>query len=534
MPTTPVRFGACMDRCSLVLMRCVAIVIVVGWASRQLPAAEARPNVVIINADDLGYGDLGCYGATRVHTPNIDALATRGRRFTDAHSGSSVCSPSRYGLMTGTYPLRKNLWGPLPIRQGLTIDTSRPTLGSLFQKAGYATACIGKWHLGIGEKQPDWNGRLAPGPNACGFDFYFGIPSVNSGPPFVYVENEHVVGYEPGDPFAYGKKSVTRVFPEKGGYEALGGAEAAHRLYDDEHVGTTFADRAARWIKDRQADKPYFLYLATTNIHHPFTPAARFQGTSNCGAYGDFIHELDWVVGEVVDAVKQRGDLDNTFFILTSDNGGMLNHGGQAAWEAGHRINGSLLGFKFGIWEGGHRVPMIAAWPAHIPEGSTSDSLISQIDFLATFAALLKQPVDTGPDSINQLPEFMGTTDQRLRDELVVLANSPRHVAIRSRRWLYVPAQDEGGFDGTAWGDHTLGGAAALKYTGQRTSDVDAEGRIKGDAPAVQLYDLLADPSQNKNVASEHSDVVKAFQSRVDAYRQQIPTTPPLGWLSPY
>lgn len=491
------------------------------------------PNVILINADDLGYGDLSCYGATHLQTPNIDRLAQRGRRFTDAHSPSAVCSPSRYGLLTGTYPLRANIWGPLPFRHPLAIDPNQPTLASVFKQAGYDTACVGKWHLGFGIDKTDWNGKLSPGPNACGFDYYFGLPIVNSGPPFVYVENEQVVGYDPNDPFIYGKKSVTPVHPAKGGYNRIGGAEAAHRLYDDNTVGTTFANRAAQWIAQRPDDQPYFLYLATSNIHHPFTPAQQFVGTSEAGMYGDFIHELDWIVGQVVNAVKTRGDLDNTLIIFTSDNGGMLNVGGQQAWAKGHRLNGDLLGFKFGIWEGGHRIPMIAAWPGRIPEASTSDRLISQVDLLATFASLLEQQIDTGPDSIDQSPEFMGEADQPLRSELAVLCNSPKHLAIRTERWLYIPAQNEGGFRANNWGDHLLGGAAALKHTKQVNSDIDEEGKIKPTAPAVQLYDLRNDPSQKRNVANEYPEVTKQLQARVDHYRSLIPEIKPAGWIAP-
>lgn len=507
-------------------------------AGAQAPDPSTRPNVIIINADDLGYGDLSCYGATLINTPNIDALADRGRRFTDAHSASAVCSPSRYGLLTGAYPLRANLWGPVNFRHRLVIDPNQTTLGSLFQDAGYATACIGKWHLGIGEEQTDWNGTLAPGPNACGFDYYFGHAVVNSSSPYVYVENDGVVGYDPEDPFVYGQRSVTEEYPAKHGLDRIGGADAAHRLYRDHEVGTTLVERATQWIQERADDEPYLLYLATTNIHHPFTPAEPFVGTSGCGLYGDFVHELDWMVGEIVRAAEARGDLDNTLIIFMSDNGGMLNVGGQEAWEAGHRLNGPLLGFKFGIWEGGHRIPMIAAWPGRIPEGTTSDHLISQVDFLATFAVLLspwtgQATVSSALDSINQLPELFGETETPLRDQLVVLSNSQRHVSIRTQRWLYIPARNEGGFRARNWGDHTLGGAAALRFTDQINSDVDEEGNIRPDAPPAQLYDLIADPSQTRNIYEDHPDVVRTLQTQVDLYREQIGEGPPNGWAAP-
>ena len=497
-------------------------------------AQENRsPNVILINADDLGFGDLSCYGATHVKTPNIDALAERGRRFTDAHSASAVCSPSRYGLLTGQYPLRRNIWGPVHFRHPLVIEKGTPTLGSMFQGAGYDTACVGKWHLGVGEKQTDWNGKLAPGPNARGFDYYFGHAVVNSSPPYVYVENDGVVGYDPDDPFVFGKgvKSVTQQFPEKGGYNNIGGAEKAHLLYRDKEVGTTFVEKSAEWIADRPKDKPYFLYLATTNIHHPFTPAKQFDGTSTAGIYGDFIHELDWMVGEVVKAVEARGELDNTLIIFTSDNGGMLNLGGQAAWGKGHRMNGELLGFKFGIWEGGHRVPMIAAWPGHIPEGSESDHLISQIDLFATFASILDADIDTVTDSVDQSNEFMGKAAAPLREELIVLSNSPKHISIRTGRWLYIPAQGAGGFKRTKWGEHALGDIPAMKHTKQVNSDVE-NGKIKPDAPKAQLYDLTNDPRQARNVVNEHPDVVKALHARVEHYRAQVGKNKPIGWIA--
>ena len=270
-----------------------------GGKLKAQESPKENPNIVLINADDLGYGDLGCYGATKVQTPNI--------------------------------------------------DRDRPTLASLLQEAGYATACVGKWHLGFGEDQPDWNGLLKPGPLELGFDYYFGLPMVNSGPPFVYVENHQVVGLNPDDPFVYGERSITREWPAKGGYNQIGGAKKAHALYMDQMIGTTFTDTAVNWMKSmhrRNEKKPFFLYLATSNIHHPFTPAPRFIYTSDCGRYGNFIHELDWIVGEVLSALKDMGVADNTLVIFTSDNGGMLNQGGQDAWRAGHRLNGKLLGFR--------------------------------------------------------------------------------------------------------------------------------------------------------------------------------------------
>ena len=507
------------------------LALLLSWA-----VVVGKPNVILINADDLGYGDLGCYGATKVKTPYIDRLAKEGIRFTDAHSPSAVCSPSRYGLLTGQYPIRMNYWGPTPLTQELTIDLEQPTLASVLQSAGYATSVIGKWHLGFGKGRTDWNKPLKPGPLEVGFDYYFGMPTVNSGPPFVYVENHSVVDYEPNDPFVLGKQSVTQKWPEKGGYGAIGGAKKAHLRYRDEYVGTTFAEKAVEWITSHQKkDKkqPFFLYLATTNIHHPFTPHPKFKGTSKCGAYGDFIHELDWIVGEVLKTLDTLEIADNTLVVFTSDNGGMLNVTGQKAWQAGHRLNGKLLGFKFGAWEGGHRVPLITRLPARIPAGKESDLLISQIDLLPTFAALgeAKLPEDAVIDGVNQLPVLIGKSKKSQRELLVISPNSPKHLTVRKGDWVYIPDQDEGGFQGKEIGNHLLAGAAAQKLTQLVNSDVK-DGQVKADAPPAQLYDLKTDPYQATNVYSDRPEVVADLSSVLEKWRKAIPPSPRLGWVN--
>jgi arylsulfatase A len=506
------------------------------FLSAFLPAhaGESPPNVVLILADDLGYGDLGCYGATKVKTPRIDSLAAAGRKFTDAHSASAVCSPSRCSLLTGSYPLRKNFWGPTPTpTQKLTIDTDTLTLPGLLKEVGYATACIGKWHLGLGDPRPDWNGDLKPGPLELGFDYYFGNPGVNSSPPFVYVENHRVVGLDPGDPLVAGKTAVSRRFPEKDGYDQFGGAEAAHRLYDDEQVGTTLKEKSIAWLKKQPKDQPFFLYLATTNIHHPFTPAPQFVGTSDCGLYGDFIHELDWMVGGVLDTLEEMGVADNTLVIFTSDNGGMLNETAQKAWKAGHRLNGDLQGFKFGAWEGGHRVPFIARWPAKIPAGTISGQLLNLVDLVATMAAITGRELKQGEgiDSINQLESLTGEPAKPVRETMVITPNSPKHLGLRKGKWVYIPAQGAGGFQGGKAGEHGFSDAAALPFTGSTHNDYE-NGRIRPDAPPAQLYDLEADPRQKRNVFAENPAVVRELESELAPYRQAIPATKPVGWIN--
>ena len=494
--------------------------------------AAERPNIVLINADDLGYGDVGCYGATKLQTPNIDRIAREGRRFTDAHTASAVCSPSRFGLMTGQFPLRKNFWGPLPFTNELTINTSQPTIASVLQSAGYDTAIIGKWHLGFGKGKTDWNKPLKPGPLELGFDYYFGMPTVNSGPPFVYVENHSVVDYDPKDPFVMRTMSVTQKFPEKGGYNSIGGAVKAHQRYRDQYVGTTLAEKAVAWIKQRRQSSPFFLYLATTNIHHPFTPHPRFQGTSQCGAYGDFVHELDWIVGQVLTTLDEAG-FENTLVVFTSDNGGMLNNTGQKAWKAGHRQNGELLGHKFGAWEGGHRVPFIARWRGKIPAATVSTALISQIDLLPTFASIASAKVskDAVIDGVDQHSEFIATATKPAREMLIVSPNSPKHLLARKGNWVYIPAQNEGGFQGKNVGDHLLAGAAAQQLTGLVNSDV-VDGRIREDAPPAQLYDLGTDPRQAQNVHDRYPDVVAELAAELSKWRTKIPSGDRLGWIN--
>ncbi|MCZ6674395.1 MAG: sulfatase-like hydrolase/transferase [Verrucomicrobia bacterium] len=513
------------------LLRAVLIGLTTGTflsaqTSKPPAVSLSKPNVVVIFADDLGYGDTGCYGATKLKTPNIDRLAREGRRFTDAHSASAVCTPSRYCLITGEYAFRGNHWSPVFLKVGLIIDPEQLTVADVMKNAGYATACIGKWHLGFGEETPNWNGDLKPGPLELGFDYYFGVPVVNSHPPFVYVENHRVVGLVPDDPFVYGETAKTQVFPEKRRIDEIGGADAAHALYKDRMVGTRLTEKSVEWIKANK-DQPFFLYLATTNIHHPFTPAPRFQGTSECGRYGDFVHELDWIVGEVMDTLEEEGLADNTLVIFTSDNGGMFNVGGQDAWKDGHRLNLDLLGFKFGAWEGGHRVPFIARWPGKIPEGSVSDQLISNVDLLATMAALVDQPLkdQDGPDSFNILPALTGSPKHPIRDHLVLSAFKQANLTIRKGKWVYINAQGSGGFSGKLETDFERGGPGAHLLTLQVNSDIE-NGKFKKDAPPAQLYDLEADRSQTKNLYNEYPEIVKEMRELLEECKNAERTAP--------
>jgi len=496
--------------------------------------AAEKPNVIVIFADDLGYGDLGCYGATKVKTPNIDQLAKDGRRFTDAHSASSVCTPSRYALVTGQYPSKamngKGVWKPTPITSGLIIPTDTYTVADVFKDQGYATGCIGKWHLGFKKEQNDWQVPLSPGPNDLGFDYYFGMPVVNSAPPYVYVENDQIIGGEASDPLKYvGRRKPGKVNPDiipmpdlphsagqRSANQFTGGAKA-QALFTEEEVGPTFTGKTIDWIEQNK-ETPFFLYLATTHIHHPFTPAPQFKGSSEIGSYGDFIQELDWMVGEILTALEEKGLSDNTLIVFTSDNGGMFNQGGQDAFEAGHFQNGELLGFKFGVWEGGHRVPFIAKWPGKIPAGTESNQIVSNVDFLATFAAVTNQPLtpEQQKDSVNVLPALVGEPEQQVRDHLLLSPNKQKNQGIRKGKWMYIAAQGGGGW--TRSSGHTMSGPPAIKRIGRTNSDL-ANGKIKKGAPKEQLYNLEEDLAQTTNVINDHPEIAAELRALLKQHR---------------
>lgn len=501
-----------------------------------------NPNVIVILADDLGYGDLGVYGATGVKTPNIDKLANNGRMFLDAHSVSAVCSPSRYALLTGEYPYKAKIktqqhqgaWGPISPESKLIIEPETATLADIFKQKGYATAAIGKWHLGFKSHKNDWKMPLSPGPRDLGFDYYYGIPLVNSGPPYVHVENEMVVGHDPKDPLIYlgrpgsplydkYEPTQTRTFAKEASVKVpnrFAGGKKAHALFDDEQLGIEYTQKALQWIEQNK-EQPFFLYFATTQIHHPFTPAPRFKGTSEIGLYGDFIHELDWMVGQVVDYLEQNNLAENTLIVFASDNGGMLNLGARNAVKAGHKINGDLLGFKFGAWEGGHRVPMITYWPNTIKPGQTSNQLVSLMDLFASFSVLTGQPeiLSADSDSINILPALLGSSEEPVRDSLLIAPRKPKNLAVRDGRWVFIDAQGSGGFGGSKPHHHAWGGPAAVNFVGGDNSDM-TNGKFTKNAANGQLYDLVNDPYQKQNLYHAHPEIVDKMKAKLNALYQ--------------
>ncbi|MFR9634938.1 MAG: arylsulfatase [Rikenellaceae bacterium] len=500
---------------------------------------QTPPNVVFIMVDDIGYGDLSCYGAELVSTPNLDKLAAEGRQFVDAHSASSVSTPSRYSMLTGEYPSRgaedlskpaEGIWNPLRLNAPMIIPTDKMTVGKVMQQQGYKTACIGKWHLGWGDQpETDWNKPLSPSPNDVGFDYYFGIPHVTSTPPYFFVRNREVVGYDPNDPILRKTDdnpapiAKTQIYPNKGKNIFTGGAEA-HALYKDNEMGIKMVEESVQWITENK-ENPFFLYLATPHIHHPFTPGDKFVGSSKAGIYGDYIQELDWVVGEVMECLSREGIDKNTLVIFTSDNGGMLNNAGQAARDLGHKQNGDLLGFKFDVWDGGHTVPFIARWPKMIKAGTKSDQVISNVDLMATMAALTGYKLNDGEavDSYNMLEAFTGNPKKMLREEFLLTSFKKTHQGIRMGDWVYIPAKGNGGWIGGKRGTHIFGGPKAIEYAGQENSDIK-DGKIKPDAPKAQLYNVKEDRSQTKNVINDYPEIAAKMEKRLREMQQSDST----------
>jgi arylsulfatase A-like enzyme len=471
-----------------------------------------RPNIVLILADDIGYGDFGCYGAVKVKTPNVDRLAAQGRRFTDAHTPSAMCSPTRYALLTGKYAFRHG-----PVAKGvlsgaapLVIGETQLTLAKILKQAGYVAGAVGKWHLGLGSVAPDFNNELKPGPLEVGFDYFFGLPATGDRVPCVYVENHRVVGLDPADPIrvSYGAKVgnlptgkenpdlLTKMKPSHGhdgtivgGISRIGFMEGGKKaLWTDEDMADTFTKKAIAFIENNK-DQPFFLYFATHDVHVPRVPHPRYRGTSQCGTRGDVIQEFDGSVGDILATLDRLKLADDTIVIVTSDNGGVMDDGyqdGSGNDTSGHCCNGILRGFKVGLYEGGHRVPFIIRWPGHVPQG-TSDDLICLVDMPASFAALTKQklPPSAAPDSVNVLPCLLGTAKTACRDHLV-LHSGPGDLAIRQGDWVLIPRA----------------------------------GAAKNNKKVDELYNLAMDISQTTNVAARNPEIVRQMTMLLNKIRE--------------
>ncbi|MBX7103677.1 MAG: arylsulfatase [Gemmataceae bacterium] len=466
----------------------------------------APPNVVVILADDIGYGDLGCYGSTVIPTPNCDRLAREGRRFTDAHSPSSYCTPSRYALMTGQYAFRHApgsgvLSGVAP----LAIPTDRDTLPKVLQRAGYRTAVVGKWHLGLGAgPATDYNGAIEPGPRDVGFADSFIIPATGDRVPCVFVRNQHVVGYDPADPIrvSYGKPvgeeptgashpQMLTTRPSVGhndtiinGVSRIGFMTGGQRArWKDEDIADTITGRAVEFIEAHRHE-PFFLYFATHDAHVPRLPHPRFRGKSGQGQRGDAIVEFDWSVGQILSTLDKYKIADNTLVIVTSDNGGVMDDGyqdGTATDASGHKCNGPLRAAKGSLHEGGHRVPMLVRWPGHVPAGSVSGALVSHVDWPATIPALVRpgKTADSWPDGVDVSSAY--TADGSGRDSLVHHTNGPNGaLAIRQGPWKLIP------------GSPAIGKKAAVE---------------------PRLFHLTDDLAESTNLAKKHPEQVARLET---------------------
>jgi arylsulfatase A-like enzyme len=485
-----------------------------SFASSQLACNRVveKPNIIIIYADDLGYGDVSSYGATNITTPNIDRISQQGLRFTNAHCTSATSTPSRYSLLTGEYAFRKRGTGVATGDATAIIQPGRMTIATVMQNAGYKTAVVGKWHLGLGnEGGADWNGEIQAGPMDIGFDYNFIIPATGDRVPCVFIENRRVVGLDPNDPIKVsfrepimveptGKEhpELLKMLPSHGhnmtivnGISRIGymsGGKSA--LWIDEDIADVITGKAVKFIEENK-NNPFFLYFSTHDIHVPRVPNQRFVGKSGMGPRGDAILEFDWSVGEILKCLDNLNLSKNTLVILTSDNGPVVDDGYQdQAVELldGHKPAGPLRGGKYSLFDGGTRIVFVARWTGKIKPGTT-DALFSQIDLMSSFAELTGQklPDDAGPDSFNRLDVLLGKSGKD-RDWLVEHAG---RLTIIKGDWKYIEPGP-----------------------GQRIN-INTNTELGNDT-VPQLYNLRTDLGEKTNVASQNPAVVKELKEQLD------------------
>jgi arylsulfatase A len=475
---------------------------------------QQKPNVIFIYADDLGFGDLSCYGATKIRTPNLDKLASQGIRFTNGHSTSATCTPSRYALITGQYPWRKKGTSMLPGDAPLIIPTDKLTLPSLFKGSGYKTGIVGKWHLGLGNSiEKEWNGEIKPGPIETGFDYSFIFPATADRVPTVFIENYFVVGLDPKDPIQVdyinqiGNLPTGKANPEllkmksspnhghdqtiingigRIGYMA-GGTKAT---WVDEEVSLTFLEKAKAFINESNGG-PFFLFFSLTEPHVPRMPATMFKGQSGLGYRGDAILQIDWTIGEVMKQLESLGIDKNTMIIFSSDNGPVLDDGyvDEAVTSLnGHTPAGKLRGGKYSAFEAGTRVPFNVRWPDQV-KPAVSNALICQIDFIASFAKMLNHSLsnDSAPDSENVLSALLGKSE-RGRQVLVEQGGSS---SIIKNNWKYIQPRE---------------GDAIYALTNIES----------GNSKLLQLYDLSNDLGEQHNLAAQHPKLVEELEKLLE------------------
>jgi arylsulfatase A len=485
------------------VLRLVAVLAITSWM--QLPslafAADQeplRPNIVLILADDLGWGSAGSYGADSalLQTPMIDRIAAEGMRFLDASTPSSVCSPTRYGLLTGRYAWRLGDKYRAHTFIPLLIEPGRLTLASLLQDVGYRTAAIGKWHLGYGsQKRVDYGQELRPGPLEVGFDYHFGVPSNHGDVTGVFVENHHVFGLR-------SKELLPKEIAGKNfrGMEYIG-LDAPRRV--DEDVLGTLTAKAVEWIENQEPSNPFFLYFAPVAVHRPVTPSKAVKGLSPAGPFGDWIADLDQSVGQIVAALEQGGFLEETLLIFTSDNGGVFNPSSDSeqtlAFNRGLRVNGPFRGGKRSVYEGGFRVPLLVRWPQVVRAGTVSDVTVSLVDILATLAEAigveLPPPAEAAEDSLSFLQALVGQESSRPRRAHEISVSSDENYAIRWGPWKWIEGIP-----------HDSGQAS----TGQREHEHQP-----------QLYNLRDDVSEQRNLISASPAVAGLMEGLLNHYRSQ-------------
>lgn len=495
-----------------------------------------KPNIVIIYADDLGYGDIGCNGATRVHTPNLDRLANQGLRMTNGHAPSATCTPSRYALLTGEYSWRQEGVHILPGDAPALIRPGKATLPAILKSAGYTTGLVGKWHLGLGSGAMDWNGDITPGPLEIGFDQAYFIPATIDRVPTVYVENHRVVGLDPADPIRVdyvqkvGSEPTGRENPEQlrmplsdghdgtivDGVSRIGWMTGGHAArWKDEEMADHLTGKAIDFI-EKHRDHPFFLYFATNEIHVPRLPAPRFRGATDMGPRGDSIVELDWCVGEIMKALDRLGLTENTLLLFSSDNGPILDDGyadGAVARVGNHKPSGPYRSGKYSIYDGGTRVPMIVRWPGVITAGQTSSALVDHVDLMASFAALAGQRLasNAAVDSLDMLPALLGrsavgrsyviedTNVAGTEDPNLAKTGSPIVLALVSDGWKLISAH----------------GVPATYH-----------GNAIGTGPKSQLFHIATDPSETRDLAGRFPDRALQMARKLEAYRSAGRTRP--------
>jgi len=475
--------------------------------------SKQKPNVIILYADDLGYGDVSCYGAHRLSTPNIDRLAKDGQLFWQGYATASTCTPSRYSLLTGSYPWRNPRASILRGDAPQIIPTGSPTLPAMFKNAGYSTGIVGKWHLGLGEGDLDWNSPSIQGtPNDLGFDSSYILAATNDRTPCVYINNRHVDNLDANDPLevTYDREHpftdipTVKTHPELQkivghtgclihGIPRIGYMRGGNKaLWDDETMCDVFLNKAHNFMTENK-NHPFFLYYAFHEPHAPRIPSPRFAGSTDLGPRGDVIVELDWCVGQILDQLESLGLREDTIVIFSSDNGPVLwdvYEDNSIELANGHEPAGPLRGGKYSSFDGGTRVPFIVSWPGTISPGE-SDAIVCQMDFHASFASMLEQELVDGeaPDSLNILDALLGQSSLG-REELVVEGHG-KNTILRSNNWTYLPPKD---------GPEKL-------YNG-----IEA-----GNSSKPQLYELSQDIGQMKELASTRPEVVSELETRLQA-----------------